>query len=224
MSTKFTDQLFDAAQPIWAAQVDHPFVQGIADGTLEVDTFKNWVRQDYLYLKEFSRVFAWATAKADSLDSMQWYATVLDMTLNTEMSLHRSYAADFGINEDDLENERMWPTTRAYTDFLVRTAADGDMVDLLAGLLPCAWGYAWVGEQLVESGADPQDERYEQWLETYTDDEFKQAAEWLKSEINELAEGQTDAKKSDLLDTFVLSSRYEWRFWEMCYNGEEWRT
>ena len=30
--------------------------------------------------------FAWAVAKADRLESMSWYAKVLDLTLNTEMS------------------------------------------------------------------------------------------------------------------------------------------
>jgi hypothetical protein len=53
----------------------------------------------------------------------------------------------------------MWPTTRAYTDFLVRTAADGDMSKLLAALLPCAWGYAYIGRQLVAGERSP-DARY----------------------------------------------------------------
>ena len=43
----------------------------------------------------------------------------------------------------------MWPTTRAYTAVLVRTAADGDMSELLAALLPCAWGYVDVRQHLA---------------------------------------------------------------------------
>ena len=133
-----TDELYAAAEPIWASQLQHPFVRKLGDGSLEESRFKRWVLQDYRYLKEFARVFAWAAAKAESLDSMGWYAAALDLTLNTEMDLHRQYAARFGLTPEDLEAEPMWPTTRAYTDFLVRTAADGDMLDLLAALLPCA--------------------------------------------------------------------------------------
>ena len=55
------------------------------------------MRQDYLYLAEFSRVFAWAAARADRLEAMGWYAAALHLTLNTEMGLHREYAARFGI-------------------------------------------------------------------------------------------------------------------------------
>ena len=58
---------------------------------------------------------------------MGWYAGVLDLTLNTEMELHRQYALRFGLSAADLEEASMWPTTRSYTDFLVRTAADGDI-------------------------------------------------------------------------------------------------
>ena len=145
-----SNELFGIAEPLWDRQLQHPFVKGLGDGTLEEKRFKRWVLQDYRYLKEFARVFAWAVAKADRLESMAWYSGVLDLTLNTEMELHRQYAARFGISEADLEAEPMWPTTRAYTDFLVRTAADGDMLDLLAALLPCAWGYVYIARKLAE--------------------------------------------------------------------------
>ena len=219
--TRLSDDMLAAARPIWDDQLQHPFVRGIADGTLPPERFERWVRQDYLYLKEFARVFAWATAKADRLASMSWYAAVLDLTLNTEMALHREYAARFGITVEELESEEMWPTTRAYTDFLVRTAADGDMADLLAALLPCAWGYAWLGAQLA--GLErPTDQRYADWIEQYASAEFQDAAGWLRDETERVAGLVSDVKRERLVKLFVLSSRYEHRFWEMCWTGESW--
>ena len=53
-----TDALYAAAKPIWDAQIEHPFVRGIGDGSLDEALFRNWVVQDYAYLKEFARVFA----------------------------------------------------------------------------------------------------------------------------------------------------------------------
>jgi thiaminase/transcriptional activator TenA len=218
-----TDELFQAAEPIWAAELEHPFVKGLAAGSLEIERFSRWVLQDYLYLKEFARVFAWAAAKSDSLAAMSWHAKVLDLTLNTEMGLHRAYAERFGISAARLEEETMWPTTRAYTDFLVRTAADGDMADLLAALLPCAWGYVYVAQHLAQGEAPP-DERYAEWIEQYASDEFAEAADWLKAELNRVADGVQEEKKKRLTDLFVTSSRYEWQFWEMCWAGEEWKV
>jgi thiaminase/transcriptional activator TenA len=218
---RFTDELEAAARPIWEAQLEHPFVRGIGDGTLEEERFKRWVLQDYLYLKEFARVFAWAVAKADNLTSMAWYAAVLNLTLNTEMDLHRQYAGRFGLTANDLERAPMWPTTRAYTDFLVRTAADGDMADLLAALLPCAWGYVFVARRLADA-SPPQDQRYADWIAQYSSDEFSEASEWLRGEMDRLAAGTPPEKQNKLIEIFVLSSRYEWQFWEMCWHGEEW--
>ena len=216
------DQCQAAARPIWDAQRDHPFVRGLGDGTLDLERFKRWVLQDYRYLKEFARIFAWAVAKADRLDAMGWYAMVLNLTLNTEMGLHRTYAERFGISLEQLEAEPMWPTTRAYTDFLVRVSADGDMADLLAALLPCAWGYVDIAQHLAQ-GHPPEDQRYADWIAQYASQEFADAAEWLKAELNRVAEGSTDEKRRRLVDLFVLSSRYEWQFWEMCWHGEEWK-
>lgn len=218
---QFTDELRAAADSIWKAQLEHPFVRGIAAGDLEEHRFARWVRQDYLYLVEFARVFAWAAAKAERLEAMGWYARMLDLTLNTEMGLHRQYAARFGIGIDELEAEEMWPTTRAYTDFLVRTAADGDMAALLAALLPCAWGYAFLGSRLAESER-PADARYADWIEQYASEEFQDAAEWLRQETERAAGAVGEARREVMKELFLVSSRYEWRFWEMCWHGEEW--
>jgi len=218
---RFTETLYQAAKPLWDAQLDHPFVRGLGDGTLEVERFRRWVLQDYLYLKEFARIFAWAVARAQRLESMGWYAAVLDMTLNKEMALHREYAARFGLSPEELEGEEMWPTTRAYTDFLVRTAADGEMADLLAALLPCAWGYSYIGRQLAE-GALPEDRRYADWISQYASEEFASAAEWLRGELDREAKDAGEEKRERLARIFILSSRYEGRFWEMCWSGESW--
>lgn len=218
---QITDEFFEAARPVWDAQVEHPFVRGIADGSLDEEVFKRWVVQDYLYLKEFSRVFAWAAAKADLLSSMGWYARMLDLTLNTEMGLHRQYAARFGLTENDLEATPKWPTTRAYTDFLIRTAADGEMADLLAALLPCAWGYVYIARHM-SPGDPPKDQRYADWIAQYASEEFAEAAAWLRHEMNRLAANVDPARKERLINLFLTSSRYEWLFWEMCWKGEEW--
>jgi len=217
-----TRELYNAAEPIWDAQLEHPFVKGIGDGSLDPRVFQRWVVQDYGYLKEFARIFAWAVAKARRLEAMGWYAEVLNLTLNTEMELHRSYAARFGITSAELEEAEMWPTTRAYTDFLVRTAADGDMADLLAALLPCAWGYVHIGKALAADDP-PDDQRYQDWIEQYASEEFAAAAEWLRSELDREAAGAGPEKQAHLRELFLLSSRYELRFWDMCWEGESWR-
>ena len=217
--SEFTSTLRKHVEENWNRQIEHPFVKRLGEGTLEIERFKNWIHQDYRYLKDFSRLFAWATAKARTLDQMSWYTAVQDLTLNTEMELHREYAKKFGISRDELENTPKWPTTQAYTDFLVRSASEGSLAELVAVLLPCSWGYAWIGKQLEAEGV-PAEKRYADWIHTYASDEFQESAEWLKEEMNRLAQGSTERERNLLIDLFMRSSEYELRFWEMCYHGE----
>ena len=132
MTERFTDRLRQHATGIWDAQLEHPFVREIGEGTLALEKFGFWVRQDYLFLVEYSRLFALAAARSPDLPTMLRFATLLKETADTEMNLHREYAAEFGISLKELEREAMAPTTRAYTDFLLRVAAVGEFTELVA--------------------------------------------------------------------------------------------
>jgi hypothetical protein len=137
----FTDELRQAADPIWSAAHEHPFVRGIGEGSLDSAKFRHYVRQDYLFLIDYARLLALGCARAPRLDEMTRFAELAGAVLGSEMALHRSYAGEWGVSPAALEDERPTPTTRAYTDFLLRVAALGDYGELAAALLPCMWGY-----------------------------------------------------------------------------------
>src|SRR5262249_51221547 len=142
MSESFSDRLRSLADAIWEAQHRHPFVRGIGDGSLDVEKFKIWVRQDYLYLIDYARLFGLAVARGPDVETMTWMASMASGILRNEMNLHRSYAAEFGISAEELEAGVKLPTTQGYTDFLLRVATLGSLPELMAALLPCVWGYA----------------------------------------------------------------------------------
>src|SRR5919201_5746788 len=102
----FTDQLRTAADPIWAAQHEHPFVRGIGRGSLEPSKFRHYVRQDYLFLIEYARVLALGCARAPQLDAMARFAQLTGAVLGSELELHRAYAGEWGIPSGELERER----------------------------------------------------------------------------------------------------------------------
>src|SRR5438093_784867 len=82
---RFTDRLYELAEPIWEAQHAHPFVRGIGEGSLEVEKFRFWVRQDYLFLIDYARLLAMAVAKAPDLPTMRRFADLVQATLGVEM-------------------------------------------------------------------------------------------------------------------------------------------
>ena len=217
--TRFTDELQQAASELWHAQLGHPFIRGIADGTLPAEPFTHFVRQDYLFLIQYARLLALATARAPRIEEMGRFAELTREVLETEMELHRSYAAEWGITREELETERPAPTTRAYTDFLLRTAALGDFAELVAALLPCMWGYSWLGRKLAE-GEPPADERLARWIDMYASDEFAQLAEWCRDVTDEVAADAGTGVRERMREAFLTSSRYELAFWEMAWRQE----
>ncbi|HEV8638832.1 MAG TPA: thiaminase II [Chloroflexota bacterium] len=217
----FSEQLRRIADPVWEAQHRHPFVRGIGDGSLEPERFKQWVRQDYVFLIDYCRLFALAAARAPDLATMTRFADLLQATVATEMELHRGYAAEFGITKEELERETASPSTRGYVDFLLRTAALGDYLELVAALTPCMWGFAEIGQRLAR-GARPADRRYAAWIDMYAAPEFDELARWCRELLDRLAAGASPGARARAEAAFVTSSRHELRFWESAWRQEGW--
>lgn len=221
LSTSFSSHLREVADPIREARHAHPFVQGIGDGALDVEKLGVWLRQDNLYLIDYARPFAAGVLKAPDAPTMTTMAQMVHEILHTEMDLHRSYAAEFGITISDLEWEMKAPACQGYTDYLLRTATIGDFAELLAVLLPCIWGYAEVGQRLATRGM-PADYRYARWIGMSASEEFAKLGSWCRDMLDRVAEGQPADALKRLEAACVTSSRYGLAFWDMAWSGEQW--
>ena len=210
----FSAELRAAAAAIWEAQHEHSFVRSIGDGTVDIARFKRWVRQDYRFLIEYCRLFGLAAARAPDLTTLRWFAELLWTTAVSEMDLHRAYAAEFGITAAELETEEMAPITRAYTDFLIRTAATSDFTELAAALLPCMWGFNEIGLRLAERGR-PADERCARWIDAYSDPEYSRLAGWCRELVDRLAADAGQTVRGRMREAFLVSSAYELAFWDV---------
>jgi len=213
---RFSERLREQAADVWEAQHEHPFVRGIADGTLDAGRFRFYVRQDYLFLIDYGRLLALACARAPRLQWMARFAELARSTLHTEMQLHRDYAAQWGISNAQLEREQPQPATRAYTDFLLRTAALGDFSELIAALLPCMWGYSELGHRLAQHPGPP-DERYARWIEMYSGQEFAQLAGWCREVCDEAGGAAGEDGRTRMREAFLVSSRHELAFFEQAW-------
>ena len=214
----FSDELRAASADIWEAQHEHPFVRGIGDGSLERPRFETWVRQDYLYLIDYARMLALGTARAPDLETMNAFDALTHGILAVEMDLHRSYCAGLGITPADLEAGEMLPATRAYTDFLVRVASQGDFSELVAALLPCMWGFAEIGGRLADRGL-PGVPEYDEWIGMYTSDEFVELAGWSRELTDRTAADLGERGRARMHDAFRISSWYELDFWQSAWDN-----
>ncbi len=108
---------------------------------------------------------------------MRRLAALVAAVLETEMDLHREFAARWGDRRRGARVRANGAGTGAYCDFLLRTAALGDFAELAAALLPCMWSYAEIGARLAAAGH----ERYADWIAMYASDEFAELAGWPAS-------------------------------------------
>jgi thiaminase/transcriptional activator TenA len=222
MAERLTDLLRAEAAPIWERVHAHPFVRGMADGSLPIAAFRYYMVQDYVFLIAFCRVLALGAAKADDLDTMTRFAGLLHATLTTEMSLHRASAARFGISETELEHAEASPTTHAYTSHLLHVAYAGALGELAAALLPCQWGYAELGQELDRTAPHPRHEFYGEWISTYASAEFGALAEWLRTLVDRLGAQAGPDERRRMARHFMLSSRHELAFWDAALRQEGW--
>ncbi|MDB2242066.1 thiaminase II [Halorubrum ezzemoulense] len=217
----FSDRLLEVGSEIWDAQKRHPFVVELAEGELDEGAFRHWVKQDYRYLLDYARVFALAGTKADDEETTRRLTATAHATLDDEMDLHRSFAADYGLSVDDLDAVEKAPTCAAYTDFLVRTAHEGSIAEIAAAIYPCGQGYLDVADHMASLATETH--RYTPFIEKYNSDAFRETVAWMRDLVDRYGEaypGERDAMRA----AFLRSARLEHAFWEMCYTRETWEV
>lgn len=214
-------RLQDAAGPIRERILAHPFVRGLGDGTLPGDQYQYYLRQDYVFLIEYCRVLALAAARAPEVAVAGRFSDLLNQTLNVEMDLHRETCWACGISPEALEDTRPAPTTLAYTNHLRLVAETSALPAIVAAILPCAHGYWEIATALRARGL-PRVPAYENWIKTYTADEYAAAAHWLAGLLDRLGEDVPRDAEAALRDVFLTSARYEYLFFDMAQRMEEW--
>ena len=142
---QFHGQIRQQTDTIWQSIYTHPFVQEVGQGTLARAAFEFFIRQDYLYLKDFARVLCLGGAKADNLETLAMFAEHAATVVQVERTFHSNFALQLGLTVADLEATPAAPATRAYTRHLLAVAHSGTLGETVAAVLPCYWIYWEVG-------------------------------------------------------------------------------
>jgi thiaminase (transcriptional activator TenA) len=219
MST-FTNQLRKEAHGIWEANFEHPFVKGIANGDLSLESFRYYVLQDSYYLSHFARIQAIGASKAADLFTTSRMAAHSQGTYEAELGLHVKFIKQLGVTREDLDNFQPSPTAYGYTSHLYRVAATGSLGEIIAAILPCYWIYFEIGQLL--KGSIPGVPIYQEWIEAYGGEWFSELVNEQISRLDALAQEASPIEKQRMKQHFIISSQYEFLFWDMAYKLEKW--
>ncbi|MGE4548370.1 MAG: thiaminase II [Intestinibacillus sp.] len=223
MSTehKTTERLLAASRAIWEGYHGHPFVRGIADGSLDVKKFRFYLVQDYLYLFDYARVFAMGVVKAREPETMRAFASYVHQILDGEMDIHKSYMERLGISWDEAERAQPSLANLSYTAYMRAVAAEEGAAEIAAAILSCALSYEDIARRIVQDNpAAPAHPFYGEWVCGYASGEYAAANRALIALLEKLTADYTEAQLVRLTDIFVACSRYEAMFWDMAWKLE----
>ena len=215
-----TKDLWTSVTDVYTAILEHPFITGLTDGSLPRDAFRFYVVQDAHYLREYARTLAVCAAKAPTEPDIEMFADHARVAMIVERELHESFFADFQLSSEDVAATPMAPTNRAYTSYLLATAYGGSFAEALGAVLPCYWIYWEVGKELIQRGSP--DPLYQRWIDTYGGEEFAATVRAVLALADRVGGDLSDSERERMRAHFVLTSRYEWMFWDMGLRQEAW--
>ncbi|HEY7556087.1 MAG TPA: thiaminase II [Candidatus Binatia bacterium] len=223
MTEKFTNLLRRRGERIWRAIHGHAFLSELHAGALAKERFTYFILQDYLYLLDFAQVLCLGGAKSPDLATLEIFARHALTAVEVERSFHASFGRTLGFSQEQLDGTDKGPVTRAYIDHLQAVGRGGRLGELVAAVLPCYWIYGEVGKQLYK-GRPRRPKIYRQWIELYASAEFWQPVREQICLMDQLG-AQANADEKRLMTAhFLLSSRYEYLFWDQAYRMELWRV
>ncbi len=114
----FTNKLIKNSQSYWKEYTQHKFIKKLAKGTLPLENFQHYLKQDYIYLFHYTRAFALAVYKSENFEQMNASREALN-AIYDEIELHIQYCKKFGIDEKSIYEEKESPACISYTRYVL---------------------------------------------------------------------------------------------------------
>ena len=139
---KLSRRLYERVQELWPQYLRHPFVTQMAEGTLPVEKFRYYMLQDYLYLRDYVKIFAAIIQKADDFEQIRFLSGEMSDTIGETARTHLPFMKRLGITEEEIRLARPHMDNSAYSHYMLWEAQAGDVLTGLVALLNCSWSYA----------------------------------------------------------------------------------
>ena len=213
-----TRRLLEKARDIWSGYFEHPFVRGLGDGTLDKEKFRFYLKQDYLYLIEYAKVFAVGIAKSDDAEIIRFLSDIIHQIFTSEMNIHRAYMQRFGVTEEEIADTTPSLDNRSYTSYMLRVAYEGGIAEILASILSCALSYEYIAKAIVseypQAGLHP---FYGEWVNSYAGEDYQKNNQRLVECFEAIASELSEKQLLRCEEIFVTCSHYETAFWDMAW-------
>lgn len=212
--------LIPLMSPVLERVLEHPFLRGLGDGSLDEGPFRFFVVQDAIYLRDYARALALLGARAPDEASILLFTRHAIEALEVERAVHAELFEAFGIDPDAAAVAEPAPTCLAYTSYLLRVAHGGSFAEALGAIVPCYWIYGEMARALL-AGGSPRP-LYRRWIEAYADPHYGAVVEEVLAVADRVWPGLGEEERGRAATHVRQTSRYEWCFWDMAWRQERW--
>lgn len=211
----FLDTCIAASIPVWEACLQTPFLQALADGTLDGNCFLGYLVDDSLYLREYAKVFAWGILRSNTMEDIRTCYSLLSFVNEGEGATRLFYLHRYGLKDEDIQLLPQRPENKAYTSYMLEAARNGGMAECMMACLPCMISYLWIFQTLKKRNPFIENTPYWPLVRDYIDSEYEKICrQWINYTDHICAE-LSDHSRQHCIEIFKACSIHELHFWEM---------
>jgi thiaminase/transcriptional activator TenA len=219
VTTDSADDIKQYHVKYWNDLLGHKFILEMAAGSLPIEKFSFYLRQDQLFLKEFCAFLLIARQKSTDEKLKIWFDGLYHSTINSEMPMQRELLLSLGelSNIDNDSTIAIASATLNYVSFLRQVSLSAKNLEVIvSAMAPCPWSYLEIAQKLSKSHIKK--DVYSKWVQFYSSNESKQQIKELKIILSNLYDQADDSTKVIIMQHFGAACEYEYNFWEAAYN------
>lgn len=215
----FSDKLLndERIKMFHESYMKHPFIQGLKEGTLDRKKFKNYLIQDTLYLKDYSKVYASAFLLANSIEDLQFLHTCIGVVMSDETNMHIKYLHDYGLDVYKIDKMKIKKENRNYLDYMLNFTKEDDIKKIFMSALPCTLTYEYIGKTLKKETEKLPKNYYTPWIESYAGKDFEDFSINSCKLLDRICKDINEEEEEELIAIYLKACEHEMNFWDMSY-------
>lgn len=203
------EKLVDNANYLWDDYINHQFVHDLVSEKLNKNKFKNYLEQDYIYLKGYNECFKLIAKECSDEFELNYFTEC--SAIESEMKIYQDYMLDL----TDIHPSK---TTNEYLNYMYEIMIHGTHLQKIIVILPCIVGYGFIAKDLAVKEID-KNNYYKKWIDLYQSEEFTWPVRDLITIVNSYE--VTKEELTELQEIFNYVCKLEIKFFNQALEPQK---